>query len=163
MEKINFKIGKREIPMALTVYEMIAIEDEIGVTVGELRDKVFGIEQNLETDEYKFTLINDKEKMRKFGTLLRILGNAGLEEAGQEPDLTEKWILRNMKPGLIMGYVVAAMAVINDAMKMETDQQNGDGPVDEGLAEENRKKDRGSLPTGASAPVDSLPDSEETK
>ena len=151
---MDIKIGNREIPMALTTYELIAIQEEIGCTVGQLRDEVFGIEHNLETDEYKFTVVNDKEKLKKFGTLLRILGNAGLEEAGQEPDLTDKWILRNMKPGMIMAYVVVATAVINDAMKMETAQNQESGPVDEVLEEENRKKEPGSSHTGGSAPTD---------
>ena len=30
--------------------------------------------------------------------LIRILGNAGLEEAGEAPDLTDKKVLRAMKP-----------------------------------------------------------------
>lgn len=156
---MDIKIGNREIPMALTTYELIAIQEEIGCTVGQLRDEVFGIEHNLETDEYKFTVANDKEKLKKFGKLLRILGNAGLEEAGQEPDLTDKWILRNMKPGMIMAYVVVATAVINDAMKMETAQKKeNNGPVDELLEEENRKKEPGSSRTGESAPAGSSPD-----
>ena len=162
MEAITLKIGGREIPMAMTVFEMIAIQEEIGCTVGQLRDEVFGIDHDLETDEYKFNLISDKDKMKKFGTLMRILGNAGLEEAGQKPDLTDKWILRNMKPGMIMSYVIAMMAVVNDAMKTEVTAKD-DGPVDEGLEEENRKKEQGSLPTGESAPTGSSPDSEETK
>lgn len=160
---MDIKIGNREIPMALTTYELIAIQEEIGCTVGQLRDEVFGIEHNLETDEYKFTVVNDKEKLKKFGTLLRILGNAGLEEAGQEPDLTDKWILRNMKPGMIMAYVVVATAVINDAMKMETAQNQESGPVDEVLEEENRKKEPGSSHTGESAPAGSSPGSEQKK
>ena len=160
---MDIKIGGREIPMALTTFELIAIQDEIGCTVGQLRDEVFGIEHNLETDEYKFTVVNDKEKLKKFGTLLRILGNAGLEEAGQEPDLTDKWILRHMKPAMIMAYVVVATAVINDAMKMETAENQESGPVDEMLEEENRKKEPGSSPTGESAPAGSSPGSEQKK
>ena len=159
---MEIKIGGRTIPMAMTTYEMIAIQEEIGCTVGQLRDEVFGIEQNLETGEYKFTVVTDREKLKKFGILLKILGNAGLEEAGQEPDLTDKWILRHIKPAMIMAYVVVATAVINDAMKMES-EEHGDGPVDEVLAEENRKKEPGSSPTGESAPADSSPDSAETK
>ena len=151
-------IGGRTIPMVMSTFEMIAIQDEIGCTVGQLRDEVFGIEQDMETDEYKFTIANDKEKIRKFGTLMRILGNAGLEEAGQEPDLTDKWILRRMKPGMVLPYVVAVAAVINEAMKMETTEQAEEGPVDEVLEEENRKKEPGSSHTGEPAPAGSSPD-----
>lgn len=159
---MEIKIGGRTIPLTLTVFEMIAIQDEIGCTVAQLRDNVFGIEHDLETDEYRFTVADDREKIKKFGMLLRIMGNAGLEEAGQEPDLTDKWILRHIRPALLLPYVIAATAAINDAMKMETDEP-GSGPVDEVLAEENRKKEPGSSPTGESAPADSSPGSEQTK
>ena len=153
---MEIRIGGREIPMTLTTFELIAIQEEIGCTIGQLQDQVFGLEKNLETDEYKFNLAEDKERLKKFGKLIRILGNAGLEEAGQEPDLTDKWILRHMKPVMIMAYVIVITAVINEAMKMESAQD--DGPVDEVLADENRKKEPGSLPTGESAPADSSPD-----
>ena len=86
---MEINIGNRKIPMTLTTFEMIAIQEEIGCTVGQLREEVFGLEKNLETDEYTFSLVEDKERLRKFGKLIRILGNAGLEEAGQEADLTE--------------------------------------------------------------------------
>ena len=159
---MEIKIGGRVIPMALTTFEMIAIQDEVGCTLGQLRDQVFGLERNMETDEYSFTVVNDKEKLKRFGTLLRIMGNAGLEEAGKEPDLTDKWILRHIRPSMIMAYVVAATAVINESMKMEVEEKE-DGPVDEVLAEENRKKDQGNLHTGESVPVDSSPVLEEKK
>ena len=138
---MEIMIGGRNIPLMLTTYELIAIQEEIGCTVGQLRDQVFGIEHNLETDEYSFSLATDKEKMRKFGALIRILGNAGLEEAGQEPDLTDKWILRHMKPAMIMPFVIILTEVVNDAMRMESGKEET-GPVDEGLEEENRKKER---------------------
>jgi len=138
---MEIMIGGRDIPLMLTTYELIAIQEEIGCTVGQLRDQVFGIEHNLETDEYSFSLATDKEKMKKFGTLIRILGNAGLEEAGQEPDLTDKWILRHMRPAMIMPFVILLTEVVNDAMKMESGETQT-GPVDEALEEENRKKER---------------------
>ena len=150
---MEIKIGNRTIPMTLTTFEMIAIQDEIGCTVGQLRDQVFGLEQNLETDEYSFKMVDDKDRLKKFGTLIRILGNAGLEEAGQKPDLTDKWVLRNIRPAMIMAYTIAITSVINEAMRMETGQQQ-EGPVDEGLEEENRKKEQESLPTGESSPAD---------
>ena len=138
---MEIMIGGRDIPLMLTTYELIAIQEEIGCTVGQLRDQVFGIEHNLETDEYSFSLATDKEKMKKFGTLIRILGNAGLEEAGQEPDLTDKWVLRHMRPAMIMPFVILLTEVVNDAMRMESGETQT-GPVDEALEEENRKKER---------------------
>lgn len=138
---MEMEIGGRTIPLVLSSYEMLTIQEEIGCTIGQIREQVFGIEHNLEMDEYSFSLATDKEKMKKFGTLIRILGNAGLEEAGQEPDLTDKWILRHMRPAMIMPFVILLTEVVNDAMKMESGGTQT-GPVDEALEEENRKKER---------------------
>lgn len=143
----EIKIGKRTIPLFYSTYEMIAIQKDIGCTAYQLRDEVFGIKQDDEDDpmSIRMEVVTDPEKTEKLGKLIRILGNAGLEEKGEAGDLTEKWILRHMKPGLIMAYAVAAMAEITEGNKMEvpeTDQQQG--PVDEVLEEQNAKKPQGS-------------------
>ena len=138
---MEIKIGERTVPVLLSTLEMAEIQEEIGCTVGQLRDEVFGLQVDLETDKVTFGIVEDGKKIRKFATLIRIMGNAGLEEAGQEPDLTDKWIMRHMKPGLIMAYVVGITAVINESMKVETGKKQ-EGPVDEVLEEENRKKEQ---------------------
>lgn len=150
---MEIMIGGRTIPLLLTTWELIAIQEDVGCTVAQIRDRIFGIERDLETDEYSFHLLEDQEKMKRFGALIRILGNAGLEEAGQEPDLTDKWILRHMQPAMVVPFMMILTQVINDAMKIEN-QANTDGPVDEKLEEDNRKKEQRSLPTGESAPAD---------
>jgi len=138
---MEIKIGERTVPVLLSTLEMAEIQEEIGCTVGQLRDEVFGLQVDLETDKVTFGIVEDGKKIRKFAKLIRIMGNAGLEEAGQEPDLTDKWIMRHMKPGLIMAYVVGITAVINESMKVETGEKK-EGPVDEVLEEENRKKEQ---------------------
>ena len=55
--------------------------------------------------------------MTKLGKLIRIMGNAGLEEEGSAPDLTDKWILRHIKPGLVMAYVIATVSARETASK----------------------------------------------
>ena len=142
---MDVKIGKRTIPLFYSTYEMIAIQKEIGCTAYELKEKVFGVRQTDEDDPMSIVLdvVTDPEKTMRLGTLLKILGNAGLEEAGQEPDLTDKWILRNMKPPLIMPYALAAMAVITDGNKVESQKDENEGPVDEILEEQNAKKQPG--------------------
>lgn len=139
----EIKIGNREIPLFYSTYELIAIERDIGCTGHQLMDLVFGIRQEDEDDPNSivFDCVTDPEKTEKLGKLIRILGNAGLEEDGKEPDLTDKWILRRMKPSLIMIYAMAAMAVIVDGNKMEVEEQNG--PVDETLEEQEAKKQPG--------------------
>ena len=141
---MEIKIGGRTVPMVLTVFEMVAIQEEIGCTIGQVKDEIFGLEHNLETDEYSFSMLEDKEKLKKFGRLIRILGNAGLEDKGETPDLTDKWILRNMKPGLIIGYALAAMNEITEGNRVEAPAPAEEqGPVDVTLEEEQAKKQPG--------------------
>ena len=144
----EIKIGGREIPLFYSSYEMIAIQDEIGCTAFQLNDEVFGIKKEEDEDgnekpEVRFGVVTDPQKTKKLGTLIRILGNAGLEEKGEKPDLTDKWILRNMKPVMILAYAVAVLAEINTGNKIEKDPSENSGPVDETLEEQNAKKQPG--------------------
>lgn len=146
-EKLTeIKIGKRVIPLYYSTYETIAIQQEIGCTAFQLKDEVFGVEiideeKEATMDNIRLTVANDPEKMEKLGKLICILGNAGLEESGQEPDLTAKWVLRNMKPAVILIYAMALMAAINSGniMEAKTEEKTGE-QVDVILEEERAKK-----------------------
>ena len=140
------KIGKREIPLFYSTKEMIDIQRDIGCTAYQLNEQVFGIHLEDEDDpsSVKFGVVEDMDKLEKLGTLIRILGNAGLEECAMDADLTDKWVLRNIKPGMIMVYVIALVAVISEGNKIEAaTPAEEQGPVDEGLEEENAKKPQG--------------------
>jgi hypothetical protein len=142
----KIKIGGREIPLFYSTWELIEIQEAIGCTGHQLRDEVFGIRLENEDDPTSvvFDCVTHGEKTKNLGKLIRILGNAGLEQEGQEPDLTDKWILKNMKPGLIMMYALAAYGVINEGNKLESTQTEEEkGPVDVVLEEENAKKQPG--------------------
>ena len=147
MTEIN--IGGRVVPLSYSAYEMVEIQKEIGCTAFQLNDVVFGITKDENEEEpnaepkIRIGVVNDPERLEKMGKLIAILGNAGLEEKGEEPDLTAKWVLRNMKPALIMGYAIATMAEITSGNMMEAKKEEN-GPVDEGLEEENAKKRPGS-------------------
>ena len=106
---------------------------------------MFGIRLEDEDDPSSvvFDCVTDGKKTKRLGTLIRILGNAGLEEKGEKPDLTDKWILRNMKPGMILMYAVGVYAVISAGNQMEVRNEE-QGPVDEGLEEQQAKKQQGS-------------------
>ena len=141
---MEVKIGKREIPLFFSTYEMIAIQRDIGCTAAQLRDEVFGLKMDDE-DPTKWTMdvATDAEKIEKLGKLIEILGNAGLEEAGMEPDLDYKWILRRMNPATIVGYAIAATMTINEGMKSEAaeeEKEEQEGPVSVVVMEEERKK-----------------------
>lgn len=148
MEKLpEIIIGGRNIPLYYSTYETIAIQREIGCTAFQLNDVVFGVEkineeESLTVDNMKMTVAGDADKTEKLCRLIKILGNAGLEESGQEPDLTEKWIMRKMKPGMIMVYAVAMMAVIVQGNIMEAKPEQN-GPVDEIKEEIEAKKQQG--------------------
>ena len=143
----EIKIGKRTIPLFYSTYEMIAIQKEIGCTGYQLKDEVFGVRQEDEDDPMSIRLecVSDPVKTEKLGKLIRILGNAGLEEQGEEGDLTDKWILRNMKPALVMPYAIMVMKEITEGNKIETPkaEEQQQGPVDEVLEEQNAKKQPG--------------------
>ena len=145
---MEIQIGGRKIPLLLTVMELVDIQEEIGCTVAELRDEVFGITEDDEPDEngkpvFRFGVQNDPKKIKKMVTLIRILGNAGLEEAGEAPDLTDRWIMRAMKPSLIIPMAVILIAVINESMMQEKQEEKPSGPVDVTIEEETRKKEPG--------------------
>ena len=144
----ELKIGGRSIPLYYSTYETIAIQREIGCTAFQLNDQVFGVEMIDEEkektpDNIRLTVANDPEKIEKLGRLIRILGNAGLEESGQEGNLTDKWVLRNMKPARVLLYAIGVMTVISDGNMIEAQEETKGKEVDVILEEENAKKPQG--------------------
>ena len=140
----EIRIGGRQIPLFYSTYEMIEIEKSIGCTAYQLNDKVIGARQTNEEDPddpdgIELDILNKPENKENLGKLIRILGNAGLEETGEAADLTDKWVLKHMKPGMVMIYAVAVMAVVNEGNQMETKKEES-GPVDETLEIEQGKK-----------------------
>ena len=140
----EIKIGDRSIPLYYSVAELVEIQREIGCTAFELKDKVFGLVQDDDGDpkNVRLEVATDPERTARLGTLIRILGNAGLEESGMEPDLTDKWVLRHMHPAMVLIYAIAVMAIIIEGNKMES-KEDETGPVDEVLEEINAKKQPG--------------------
>ena len=142
----EIKIGGRTVPLLYTTFEMIAIQKEIGCTAFQLKDEVFGIHLEDEDDpsSLRVEVATDGVRTEKLCKMIRILGNAGLEEKGEEPNLTDKWIMRNMKPAMIVPYCVTVMAEIAEGNKMESPKAEEKGAeVDEGLEEQMAKKHPG--------------------
>lgn len=141
-------IGGRNIPLYYSTYETIAIQREIGCTAFQLNDEVFGVEtideeKDRTMDNIRLKVANDPDRIEKLGKLIRILGNAGLEESGAEGDITDKWVLRHMKPAMVLIYAVGVMTVISQGNMMEAKEEKK-GPVDEIKEEEDAKKPQGS-------------------
>ncbi len=142
----EIKIGGRTIPLLYTTCELVEIQKELGCTGFQLKDQVFGIRQTDEDDPESivFDCVNEPEKAEKLCMLIRILGNAGLEENGEAGDLTDKWVMRHMKPSMILPYAMLTVAEVIEGNKMETPAKQDDGkPVDEGLEEQQAKKQQG--------------------
>jgi len=135
MEKFTLK--GREIPLLYTVYEMKTAQEEIA-PLGELQYILFGRNKNNDEDT---SLYGTPEHLTALSKMLRILGNAGLEESGKAPDLTDKWVMRALKPIQIVDAVNACIRAMNDGMSSEIRQEEAEGPVDVTLAEMNKKKE----------------------
>jgi hypothetical protein len=74
--------------------------------------------------------------------MVKILGNAGLEESGEAPNLTEKKILRALKQSELGDVVVACMHCMAEGMQSEIPEKKQEGPVDVTLEEMNKKKEK---------------------
>lgn len=132
---VTIQLGKREIPLVFTVLEMRDVIQTIG-PIGDIIEKGFK------------HVVEDPEEMNALGNMIMIMGNAGLEEKGEEPDLTLKKVLRSMKPYQISGMVNSCMdafltGMLTENAQKEKEQQEEEGPVDEGLEMLNKKNESG--------------------
>ena len=132
MENITIKIGDREIPLRFRMNQFMEIEEEVG-NLGDIKE----------------LLLKGKQRVRNTISVIRILGNAGLKHAGQEPDLTDEWLKENMDPHMLLGYQVAVVGCLS----RETDSQAAaeekeDTARDLVLDEINSKKDPVNSHTG---------------
>ncbi len=129
----------REIPLLFTTWEMKQVGEEIA-PFGKAIDMVTGRDPENEdkTDKEKY---GSAEHLSAVAKMIRIMGNAGLEEAGETPDLTEKFILRAVKPKDLAMLVNECMNALNDGMASEIPPKEESGPVDVTLEEMNKKKE----------------------
>ena len=128
----------RKIPLLYTTYEMKVIQEEIA-PLHEFQYIVFGRNKEDENDD---SLYGTPKHLEGLATLIRILGNAGLEDAGETPDLTNKSILRAMKPTEIGPAMSACSRAMAEGMRSEIPEEKKDGPVDVTLEEISKKKER---------------------
>ena len=126
----------REVPLLYTTYEMKQIQEEIG-PLGKVPYMIFGMDPENEKDTSRY---GSAEQLEAIASLIRILGNAGLEEAGEAPDLTNKRIMRSLKPKELMDTVQICVEAMNEGMESEYPEKKPEGPVDVTLEEINKKK-----------------------
>ena len=132
----TIRIKGREVPLLYTVYEMKQIQEEIG-PLGEAINLVLGRNPEDEKDRSRYL---SKEHLDAATKLIRILGNAGLDEAGEAPNLTDKMIARAIKPVELPIMISACMDAMNAGMMSEIPEKEEEGPVDVTLEEMKKKE-----------------------
>ena len=141
---ISVTLNGREIPLEYTTLEMLTIQEEVG-PLSEVIALCCGRDPEAPEDTEDRSKYGSKEHLKVLGGVVKILGNAGLEINGQEPNLTVKDVLRGISPGKIYEYSNACMdcmvrGMMSEIPKEKEEQKDARGRVDVGL-EEMRKKD----------------------
>ena len=126
----------REIPLLYTVYEMKQIQDDIA-PISQAISLVLGRNPDDKTDTSKY---GSAEHLEAAAKMIRILGNAGLEEAGEAPDLTDKKVMRALRPVELPAAVNICMDALTEGMASEIPEKEETGPVDVTLEEMKKKE-----------------------
>jgi len=126
----------REIPLLYTTYEMKTIQEEIA-PIGRALKLILGRNPD---DEEDMSLYGGPAHLEAAAKMLRILGNAGLEEAGEDPNLTDKWVMRAIRPAELAEIINACFEAMNEGMKSEIPEKEETGPVDVTLEEMKKKE-----------------------
>ena len=127
----------REIPLLYTTEEMLTIQERIG----PLSEVIYRVTGRNPEDEKDINWVGGVDHLTSLSKLVTILGNAGLEEAGKEPDLTEKKVRRAIRPDELMLMSNACMDCMAEGMRSEIPEKKQEGPVDVTLEEMNKKKE----------------------
>lgn len=133
-------LKEREIPLLYTMMEMKQIQEEVA-PAGTFLYLMLGVSKD---DPEDHSLYGTPEHLDALAKAIRILGNAGLEESGQEPDLTDKWVMRALRPSKIQDAMRVCIDAFNDGMASEIQDKKQEGPVDVTLEKINKKKEKDS-------------------
>ena len=136
MAKITLK--GREIPLLYTVWEMKQIQEQFG-SLTEFDYKLLGKNREDPEDTSRF---GGPEQLDAVAGAIRILGNAGLEDEGKDGDLTDKWILRALRPANLVDAVKTIMQALQEGNRSEIPEKEQTGPVDVTLEEIKKNETR---------------------
>ena len=132
MDGIYVMIAERKIPLRFRMNQFIEIEENIG-NLGEVRDLI----------------LKGKNRLRNMIGVIRILGNAGLKAAGEDPDLTDDWLKENMEPHALLAYQAAIIGCLTkEGESQAVREENEEKERDEVLEEIMQKKDPVNSHTG---------------
>ena len=121
--KFTVEIGGRVIPLKYTVRELADMEEAIGTM-----------------DQFRDLILAGRKRLRNMASAIRIMGNAGLKDAGEEANLTDDNVLDSMETNKIQAYQIAILAAFTGGWKMETEEEKEHDVV---LEEIERKKEPG--------------------
>ena len=124
--------------MIFTTLEMKTIQETIA-PMSKAISMVLG--RNPEDPE-DMSRYGGAEHLEAIAQLVVILGNAGLEEDGQAPDLTERKVLRGLKPTELADVINICMDALNEGMASEIPEKKTEGPVNVTLEKINKKKEK---------------------
>jgi hypothetical protein len=123
MDNITVKIGERVIPLRFRMNQFIEIEETVG-NLGEVRELI----------------LKGKNRLRNLISVTRILGNAGLKAAGEEPDLTDEWLTENMDPHALMAYQLGVVACLSKESESEAAKEENENTERDLVLEEIEQK-----------------------
>jgi len=109
MDGIKLTVGGREIPLKFRMNEFMQIEEEVG-NLGEIKDLI----------------LSGKKRIRNMVAVIRILGNAGLKQAGEKPDLTDEWLTENMDPYALIAYQAGILACMSRDSASEAEKEKNE-------------------------------------
>ena len=121
IRRVSITVGKREIPLRYSLRTQVQMEEELEMDYTEL-----------------MTAIRKKKNTMLIVRMLRILGNAGLQRAGLEADLTDDWLMDHILPMNMAVYRTAAIGAMTKGWYMENEEANEE-EQDEILAEIRKK------------------------
>lgn len=122
---ITVSIGGRELKLVYNMRVQALIEDELELDFTEFNEK----------------LTKSKRCTRLVISAMRIMANEGLRQDGQEPDVTDEWLMDHMQPVYTQTYRVAAIGAVAKGWFMETDNSYNE-EQDETLIELRKKNER---------------------
>ena len=134
---VEITLKGRRIPLVYTTFEMKLIQEEIA-PISRAISIVLGKNPDDKKDNSKYLSAGHLEAAAK---MIKILGNAGLEEEGENPDLTDKKVMRAIRPVELGEMVSACMEAMNEGMASEIPEKKQEGPVDVVLEEIEKKKE----------------------
>lgn len=137
MTILKLACGK-EIPLVYSTLQMLDIQEDIA-PIEKAIQLVNGVNPDDKKDRSR---IGGKDQLKALGAFLRILGNEGLRQQGQEQNLEDREVLSWIKPYEILFAVNACMEEMGKGMHSEIPPKEEDGPVDVTLEDMKKKEEK---------------------